>query len=71
LPHLISPTIAFAQTTRATEVALVDGAVGLIWAPQGRLQRVLRLTIERGKISQVEIIGDPSRLRQFQIAVAE
>jgi RNA polymerase sigma factor (sigma-70 family) len=63
--------IAFAQTSRATEIALVDGAVGLIWAPRGRLQRVLRLTIERGRIAQVEIIGEPSRLRQFRIAVAE
>jgi hypothetical protein len=42
------------------ECLLVDGALGLVWAPRGRLSRVLRFTISRGKIVQVDVIADPS-----------
>ena len=64
--------IAFARTIQfATETALVDGNVALIWAPGGQLQRVLQLTFANGKISQIEIIGDPAKLAEFEIAVLE
>ena len=54
---------------RSAPPMLVDGAMGLVWAPGGRLSRVLRFTITRGKIVQVEIIGDPARLRDLDLAV--
>jgi RNA polymerase sigma-70 factor (ECF subfamily) len=47
---------------------LLDGALGLVWAPGGRLRRVLRFTIAGGKIVGAEIVGDPARLRQFHLA---
>jgi hypothetical protein len=61
--------IAFSQLVRSAPPMLVDGAMGLVWAPGGRLSRVLRFTITRGKIVQVEIIGDPARLRDLDLAV--
>ena len=61
--------IAFSQLVRSAPPMLVDGAVGLVWAPGGRLSRVLRFTITRGKIVQVEIIADPARLRDLDLAV--
>src|SRR5215472_4976483 len=33
------------------------------WAPRGRLLRVLRFTITRGKITEIDIIADRGRLR--------
>jgi RNA polymerase sigma-70 factor (ECF subfamily) len=45
-----------AQFARA---ALVNGVVGIVVAPRGRLLLVLSLTVEHGKISEIEIIGDP------------
>jgi len=48
---------------------LVDGAVGLAWAPRGRLSRVLSFTITQGKIVQVDITADPARLNQLDLAV--
>ena len=48
---------------------LVDGAVGLVWAPSGRLSRVLRFTITRGKIVAIDLVADPERLRQLDVAI--
>jgi hypothetical protein len=62
-------SIGFSQLVRSAPAMLVDGAVGLVWAPVGRLSRVLRFTITRGKIVQVEIIADPARLRDLDLAV--
>jgi RNA polymerase sigma-70 factor, ECF subfamily len=54
---------------RFVRPALVNGTVGLVWAPGGHLQRALRFTFERGKIAQVEIIAAPERLRELDLAV--
>jgi len=64
-------TIAFAQAARGTEAMLVDGRVGLVIAPGGRLQRVLQFTIVGGKIMQVDIVGDAKRLGEMELALLE
>lgn len=61
--------IAFSQGARFAQPALVDGNVGLIVAPRGRLFRVLCFTFAEGKISEVEVVGDPARLRELDLAV--
>ena len=48
---------------------LVDGDVALVWAPRGRLLRVRRFTITRGKIVEVDVIADPARLSDLDLAV--
>lgn len=53
------------------QAALVDGRVGLIWAPGAQLRRALQLTFADGRISQIDIIGDPARLAAFEIAVLD
>jgi RNA polymerase sigma-70 factor (ECF subfamily) len=61
--------IVAARGARAAHPALIDGEVGLVIAPKGRLFRVLRFTLARGKIAQIEVIGDPERLRQLSLAI--
>jgi RNA polymerase sigma factor (sigma-70 family) len=61
--------IAAAQGARFAQPALVNGAVGLVVAPRGRLFRVLSFTITGGKIVEVDVIADPARLRQLDLAV--
>jgi RNA polymerase sigma-70 factor (ECF subfamily) len=63
--------IAFARLARFNRPALVDGAVGVIVAPRGRLFRVLRFTFEDGRIAQVDVVADPERLRQVELGVLE
>ncbi len=38
-------------------------------APRGRLFRALSFTFTRGKIVQIDVIADPERLRQLDLAV--
>jgi len=58
-----------AQFARFMQPALVDGAVGIILAPGGKLSRALRFTIADRKIREVEIIVNPERLRALDLAV--
>jgi RNA polymerase sigma-70 factor (ECF subfamily) len=61
--------ITAARGARAAQQALIDGTVGLVIAPNGRLFRALRFAFANGTIAAVEVIGDPERLRQLDLAV--
>jgi RNA polymerase sigma-70 factor (ECF subfamily) len=54
---------------RFVQMALINGSVGLILAPRGQLVRVVTFTFANDKVTQVETIGDPARLREFDLAV--
>jgi RNA polymerase sigma factor (sigma-70 family) len=54
---------------RAAQPALVNGAVGVIVAPRGRLLMVLDFTIRNGKIVAIDAIADPERVRQLDLAM--
>ncbi len=60
-----------ARGARFARIALVDGNVGIVVAPKGRLFRVLRFTLAGDKIAGLEILGEPERLRQLDLAVLE
>jgi len=63
--------LAFSRGVRFAQPALVNGAVGVVVAPRGRLFRVLRVTITSGKIVQIDVVADPERLRQLELAVLD
>jgi RNA polymerase sigma factor (sigma-70 family) len=53
-----------------SQLALVNDSVGIIWAPAGRLQVVLTLTVGVSrKITAIDVIADPDRLRRLRLAV--
>ena len=58
-----------ARGARFAHVAKIDGSVGLIVAPRGRLFRILQFTFANGRIAEMQVIGDPDRLRTIEIAV--
>jgi hypothetical protein len=61
--------IAFLRQLPGTvQPMLVNGGVGLVWTPGGRVFRVLRFSFSDGKIATVDIIADPARLREFDLA---
>lgn len=53
---------------RFGEAALVDGAVGILVAPRGRLVGLLGFTITGGKIARIDVIADPAHLRRLNLA---
>jgi RNA polymerase sigma-70 factor (ECF subfamily) len=62
---------AFSANARFAEPALVDGAVGIVVAPKGKLSRVLRFGVAGDKIAEITIDADPQRLRRFSLAVLD
>jgi RNA polymerase sigma factor (sigma-70 family) len=59
-----------AGRARHSRLALVDGAVGIVFGPAGRLQVVLALTVSAAdRITAIEVIADPARLRRLRLAV--
>jgi RNA polymerase sigma-70 factor (ECF subfamily) len=62
-------TRVFTARARAAEVALVDGAPGIVVAPRGQLFAVLRVTVEDGRIAAFEVVADPARLARITLAV--
>jgi RNA polymerase sigma-70 factor (ECF subfamily) len=54
---------------RAAQPALVNGAVGVVVAPRGRLMMVLDFTITDGKVVAIDAIADPERLRGLELAM--
>ncbi|WP_248930312.1 sigma-70 family RNA polymerase sigma factor [Paenibacillus hamazuiensis] len=54
---------------QAAQSALVDGSIGVIAAPRGKLLYVLKFTVKEGKIAAVDLISEPSRIHQLDLAV--
>jgi RNA polymerase sigma-70 factor (ECF subfamily) len=61
--------VAFSRLIRPATVCLVNGAVGAVWAPGGRLARALCFSVKDGKIAEIEVLADPARLDALQLAV--
>ena len=62
-------TLRYSRTARHFgRVALVAGVPGLVVVVQGRPRLALRLTIDLGTITEIEVIGDPVRLSRLDIA---
>jgi RNA polymerase sigma-70 factor (ECF subfamily) len=63
--------IVFARAARSVRPALVNGEAGLVLAPRGRLLRALSFSFAGDRITGIEVIVDPARLRGLELAVLE
>jgi RNA polymerase sigma-70 factor (ECF subfamily) len=61
--------LALSRGLRFVQIALINGSAGLILAPRGRLVRAVTFTVAGTKVTRVEVIGDPERLRGLDISV--
>jgi RNA polymerase sigma factor (sigma-70 family) len=58
------------ERARHSQLALIDDRIGIVYAPGGRLELVLLLTATpQYTVAAVDIIADPSRLRDLRIAL--
>jgi RNA polymerase sigma factor (sigma-70 family) len=58
----------FSGRAQGARPALVNGALGIVVARHGRLFLVLNLTVTRGKIVEINVVADPARLHQLDLA---
>ena len=61
--------IALSRGLQFVQPALINGSVGVIIAPGGKLSKALIFTFANAKITRIEAIGDPVRLRELDIGV--
>jgi RNA polymerase sigma-70 factor (ECF subfamily) len=66
-PRLLAPS----HRLQSVQLALIDGSVGLIHAPSGRLSRAYTFAFKDGKVARFEVIADAARLRGLEIALLE
>jgi RNA polymerase sigma factor (sigma-70 family) len=62
---------AFSGRARAARPALINGAVGAVWAPRGRPRVVFSFTVAHGKIARINILADPARLRRLDLILLD
>lgn len=63
--------IQFARGAAFARPAMVDGAVGVVIAPRGRLNRVLKFSFAGGRIMHIDIVSDPARLQALDLSIVE
>jgi RNA polymerase sigma factor (sigma-70 family) len=61
----------FSGRARFARPALVNGAVGLVWAQRGRPRVVFAFTITGGKVTEIDLVADAERLRRLDLAVLD
>jgi RNA polymerase sigma factor (sigma-70 family) len=61
----------FSGRARFARPALVDGAVGAVWAPGGRPRVVFAFTIARGRVVGIDLVADPDRLSRLDLAILD
>ena len=64
-------TAALAARSQLAELALVNGEVGVVLAPHGKLLLAITFTFagEADRITSYDVVGDPDRLGQLRLAV--
>jgi RNA polymerase sigma factor (sigma-70 family) len=60
--------LGFAWLAGHARPVLVNGAAGLVAAPQGRPASVLGFTVAGGMVAEIDILADPVRLGQLDLA---
>jgi RNA polymerase sigma factor (sigma-70 family) len=68
-----APAVAgtFSGRALAAQPAVIDGAVGIVWAVAGRPKVAWDLTIRAGKIAHIEMLAAPETLDDLDVVVLE
>jgi RNA polymerase sigma-70 factor (ECF subfamily) len=64
-------TLLFGRRARFAEPALVNGTVGVVVAPNGRLTLALAIVLEDDRIVEYDVIAEPTRLKQLHLGVLD
>jgi RNA polymerase sigma factor (sigma-70 family) len=68
---VVEETMGIGRRAAVAELALIDGTVGIVVAPRGRLLLALVLTFGDSRISAYDVIATPARLDQLAITLLD
>jgi RNA polymerase sigma-70 factor (ECF subfamily) len=69
--NIAAGAIARSRAAAFGQLVLIDGEPGLILAPRGKLRLALTFVVTDGKISEMDVIGDPARLDELEISLVK
>jgi hypothetical protein len=58
----------FVGRARFARPALIEGAVGAVWAAGGRPRVVFAFTVSDGRVAEIRLLADPERLAELDLA---
>jgi RNA polymerase sigma-70 factor (ECF subfamily) len=61
----------FGRNSRYAEAALINGTVGVVVAPRGRLALALLISIQEERIAEYDLVADPARLQALHLAILD
>jgi RNA polymerase sigma-70 factor (ECF subfamily) len=61
----------FSGSAQVAKPALIDGAVGLVWAVDGRPKVAWDFTIRNGKVILIEMLGDRETLNRLELMLLD
>ncbi|MFT2019473.1 sigma factor [Streptomyces sp. 796.1] len=64
-------TLVFGRRAHLAELALINGTVGVVVAPRGRLWLAITFTVHGDEITAYDVVADPARLHALDLAVLE
>jgi RNA polymerase sigma factor (sigma-70 family) len=70
-PAVARQALTFARPALFVRPALVNGAAGVVVASGGRPFSVMGFTVRGGKIVEIDVLADPARLRQLEVALLD
>jgi RNA polymerase sigma-70 factor (ECF subfamily) len=68
---VVKEAVVFGRRAAVAELALIDGSIGIVVAPRGRLIVALTLTFGEGRISGYTVIANPARLARLSISLLD
>ncbi|MDT2007732.1 sigma-70 family RNA polymerase sigma factor [Rhodococcus opacus] len=63
--------VTFSRFAPFARLALVNGAAGVVAAPDGKAMSVMAFTVAGGKIARIDILADPHRLQHLGLPPAD
>jgi RNA polymerase sigma factor (sigma-70 family) len=70
-PAVAGQALTFARLALFVRPALVNGAAGVVVASGGRPFSVMGFTVRGGRIVEIDVLADPARLRQLDLALLD
>jgi RNA polymerase sigma factor (sigma-70 family) len=66
-----SAALTFARLSPFVRPAVVNGVAGVVVAPRGQPFAVMAFTVRNAKIVEIDVLNDPERLRELDLAVLD
>jgi RNA polymerase sigma factor (sigma-70 family) len=62
-------SVAMPKVAESVRLAIVNGNIGVVFAPHGNVVRVIEFVVEDGVIREFEIVFDPAQVKSYDVQI--